>query len=136
MSNKRSIEIEERMYLLKNMNRENDFKICKLKSWDSYRMIPLREVKNSSYRFNPNSKYKHLLGIKWDIVFRGELDIGYIDVGRIVGQLVQNSHKTETILGKSKKKERRYEKHEKETQKEYTNRMANQIEQTTEYETD
>ncbi len=41
------------------MNGENDFKICKLKS---YRMIPLREVKNSSYRFNLNSKFKHLLG--------------------------------------------------------------------------
>jgi len=28
------------------MNRENDFKICKLKSWGScYRMIPLWEVK-------------------------------------------------------------------------------------------
>ena len=125
------------MYLLKNMNRENDFKICKLKSWGSYRMIPLREVKNSSYRFNPNSEYKHLLGIKWDIVFRGELDIGYIDVDRIVGQLAQNSEKTGITLGKSRKKERRYEKHERETQKEYMNRMVNQIElQTTEYETD
>jgi len=44
------------------MNGENDFKIYKLKSWGSYRMIPLREVKNSSYRFNLNSKFKHLLG--------------------------------------------------------------------------
>jgi len=136
MSNKRSIEIKERMYLLYNITEENDFKICKLKSWGSYRMIPLREVKNSSYRFNPNSEYKHLLGIKWDIVFREELDIGYIDVGRIIGQLVQNSHKIDTTLGKNKKKERRYEKHERETQKEYMNRMVNQIEETTEYETD
>ena len=50
--------------------------------------------------------------------------------------VVQNSHKIDTTLGKNKKKERRYEKHERETQKEYMNRMVNQIEQTTEYETD
>lgn len=58
----------------------NDFKICKLKSWGTYRMISLREVKNSCYRFNPSSEFKHLLGSKWDIAFRGELDIGFIDI--------------------------------------------------------
>ena len=132
MSNKRTIEIKDRMYLLKNINMENDFKICKLKSWGPYRMISLREIKNSNYRFDPNSQYKHMLGNKWDIVFRGELDIGYIDIKKILDKFIENSHKSEP----RKKKERRYEKHERETQKEYTRRMANQIEQTTEYETE
>ena len=132
MSNKRLIEIKDRMYLLKNINIENDFKICKLKSWGSYRMISLREIKNSDYRFNPNSQYKNMLGNKWDIVFRGELDIGYIDIKKMIDKFIEKSHKSIPM----KKKEKRYEKHEKETQKEYTNRMANQIEQTTEYETD
>jgi hypothetical protein len=139
MSNKRTIEIKERMYLLKNMNEENDFKICKLKSWGSYRMISLREIKTSNYRFNPSSKYKHLLGNKWGIVFRGELDIGYIDIEKMIDKFIENSHKTNTKIvqnRKNKKKGRSYEKCESETQKEYIERMSNQIEQTTEYETD
>ena len=129
------------MYLLKNMNVENDFKICKLKSWGSYRMISLREIKNSNYRFNPNSKYKHLLGNKWDIVFRGELDVEYIDIEKMIDKFIENSHKSHTILKndqnrKNKKKGRSYEKSDSETQKEYITRMSNQIEHTTEYETD
>ena len=141
MSNKRTIEIKERMYLLKNMNVENDFKICKLKSWGTYRMISLREVKNSCYRFKPSSKYKHLLGNKWDIVFRGELDIGFIDIEKIIDKFIENSHKTNTTPKndqnrKSKNKGRSYEKCDSETQKEYRDRMINQIEQITEYETD
>ena len=47
-------------------------------------------------------------------------------------KFIENSHKSEP----KKKKERRYQKHERETQKEYTRRMANQIEQTTDYETE
>jgi hypothetical protein len=50
----KTIKVEEKMFLLQNINNENDFSICKLKSWGDYKMM--RKIYSAVYR---NYRFLH-----------------------------------------------------------------------------
>lgn len=68
------------MYILQNINNPEKFVICKYKQCEDFRHIPLNEIKKSNYRFKPTCEYKKYIGHNYKILFRGSLDLEYLDI--------------------------------------------------------
>lgn len=77
--NKQTITVKQKMFILKKQDKD-EFVISKFKKWDNYKHMTLKELKESSYRFDPNSPYRNLMGVNYYLIFRGTLSISYLDV--------------------------------------------------------